>query len=92
MSITLVERFFLVHNLKRMIRMSEGFELSFKNKQVRMAFIIMVPTFVAVIFLALMTEIPMIYIEFLPILSWAVFFIWRYLYKKKQRKQESLYH
>lgn len=53
--------------------MGDRFELSFKNKVVRMLFFIMVPTIVAVILLPLITEIPTIYMTFLPLVSWSVF-------------------
>lgn len=70
--------------------MGDRFELSFKNKVVRMLFFIMVPTIVAVILLSLITEIPTIYMTFLPLVSWSSFFIWLYFYKRKQKKTESV--
>lgn len=70
--------------------MGDSFELSFKNKVVRMLFFIMVPTIVAVILLPLITEIPTIYMTFLPLVSWSIFFIWLYFYKRKQKKTETV--
>lgn len=70
--------------------MSDRIELSFKNKVVRMAFIIMVPTIIAVILLLLATEIPAAYVTSLPLVSWTIFFVWLYFYKRKQKKIDSL--
>ena len=65
--------------------MSDRFELSFKNKEVRMWLIIMVPAVIAEIFIMQFTKIPGLF----PIISWTIFFIWRYFYKRKQKKVYS---
>lgn len=79
------------HLTKKGVRfMSERFELSLKNKIVRMVLIIMVPTLIAAILLLLITEIPTVYITALPLVSWMIFFIWLYFYKRKQKKIESV--
>ena len=66
--------------------MSDRFELSFKNKVVRMWLIIMVPTVIVEIFIVLFTELRGIF----PLISWTFFFIWLYFYKRKQKKEHSV--
>lgn len=66
--------------------MSDRFELSFKNKVVRMWLIIMVPTVIIEIFIMLFTEFP----GLLSIISWTIFWIWLYFYKRKQKKGHSI--
>ncbi len=71
--------------------MNNRFELSFKNKEVRVWVAIMIPTLIAEIAFILLTETPNSYINvFFPLVSWAIFFIWRYFYKKKQKKLQSI--
>ncbi|REB07355.1 hypothetical protein DVB69_11010 [Sporosarcina sp. BI001-red] len=71
--------------------MNNRFELSFKNKEVRVWLAIMIPTALGEIAVILLSETPNSYINaLLPLLSWTVFFIWRYFYKRKQKKLESL--
>ncbi|AMQ05277.1 hypothetical protein MKY15_12125 [Sporosarcina sp. FSL K6-1540] len=65
--------------------MSDRFELSFKNKVVRMWLIIMVPAVIAEILIMQFTAIPV-----LPSISWTIFFIWLYFYKRKQKKEHSI--
>lgn len=71
--------------------MNNRFELSFKNKEVRVWVAIMIPTLITEIAFILLTETPNSYINvFFPLVSWAIFFIWRYFYKKKQKKLQSI--
>lgn len=71
--------------------MNDRFELSFKNKEVRVWMAIMVPTVIAEILLILFSETPNGYITgCLPLISWTLFYIWRYFYKKKQKKVQSV--
>ncbi len=71
--------------------MGDRFELSFKNKEVRVWLIIMVPTVIAKVLLILYSETPTGYITgLLPLISWTIFLIWRYFYKKKQKKIRSV--
>lgn len=65
--------------------MSDRFELSFKNKVVRMWLIIMVPAVIAEILIMQFTVIPVF-----PSISWTIFFIWLYFYKRKQKKEHSI--
>ncbi|WP_399631003.1 hypothetical protein [Sporosarcina sp. SG10008] len=65
--------------------MSDRFELSFKNKVVRMWLIIMVPAVIAEILIMQFTVIPVF-----PSISWTIFFIWLYFYKRKQKKEHSV--
>ena len=65
--------------------MSDRFELSFKNKVVRMWLIIMVPTLVAEILIMQFTKIPVF-----TSISGAIFFIWLYFHKRKQKKEHSV--
>lgn len=71
--------------------MGERFELSFKNKEVRVWLVIMVPTVIAEVLLILFSETPTSYVtSLLTLISWTIFFIWRYFYKKKQKKVQSV--
>lgn len=65
--------------------MSDGFELSLKNKVVRMCLWIMIPATIIGISLILLTELPSIIPSLIPTVAWAIFFIWLYFYKRKQR-------
>ena len=65
--------------------MSDRFELSLKNKVVRMWLIIMVPTLIAEILILQFTEIPVF-----TLIPWVIFFIWLYFYKRKQKKEHSI--
>ncbi|XKI11035.1 Permease [Sporosarcina sp. ANT_H38] len=66
--------------------MSDRFELSFKNKVVRMWLIIMVPTVIAEILLMQFNELTFL----LSVISWTIFLIWHYFYKRKQKKEHSV--
>ncbi|CAM3191910.1 hypothetical protein FITA111629_09145 [Filibacter tadaridae] len=71
--------------------MSDRFELSLKNKEVRVWLIIMVPTVIAQILIVQFTENPAGYITGLfPLISWTIFFIWRYFYKRKKKRIQSV--
>ncbi len=71
--------------------MNDRFDLSFRNKEVRVWLVIMVPTVIAEVLLILFSETPTSYVtSLLPLISWTIFFIWRYFYKKKQKKVQSV--
>ena len=72
-----------------MSSMNDRFDLSFKNKEVRVWLGIMVPFMAAAILLRLLTEIHMLYSNAIALAAWTVFFIWRFSYRKKQRKASS---
>lgn len=65
--------------------MSDRFELSLKNKVVRMWLIIMVPTLIAEILIMQFTGI-----RVFTLIPWVIFFIWLYFYKRKQKKEHSI--
>ena len=66
--------------------MNERFELSFKNKIVKMWFILMVPTAIVQLFLILFTDVAEIIPVALPVVPLLLFFIWLYFYKRNQKK------
>ncbi len=66
--------------------MNERFELSFKNKIVKMWFILMIPTAIVQLFLILFTDVAEIIPVVLPIVPLLLFFIWLYFYKRDQKK------
>lgn len=62
--------------------MTDRFELSLKNKVVRMWLIIMVP--------ALIVEIVMIQFTNIPVFTaipWGIFFVWLYFHKRKEKRE-----
>jgi len=66
--------------------MNDRFELSFKNKVVRMWLIFMVPTTAVEIFLTLFTKFPRVITSGISAISLIIFFIWHYFYKRKQKQ------
>lgn len=70
--------------------MNERFELSFKNKVVRMWFILIGPTVVIQISLTLFTELPQIIPAAIPIVPLTIFFVWYYFYKREQKKKQTV--
>lgn len=72
--------------------MSDRFELSFKNKEVRMWLVIMVSAMIAGALIILFTKIRYRYniaVSF-PLMGWINFYLWRYLYRRKQKKESSI--
>ena len=68
--------------------MSERFELSFKNKEVRMWCYLMVPTFIIGSIIIFYGEQKYQYIRLLVlVIIWTVFYLWRYFYRKKMKKE-----
>lgn len=65
--------------------MSNRFELSLKNKVVRMWLIIMIPALIVEILLIQFTRIPVI-----TAIPWVIFFIWLYFYKRKQKRENTV--
>lgn len=66
--------------------MSKRFELSFKNKILKMILLIVVSTLFVQICLRLFTDLPRIIPAVIPLISLLVFFIWLYFYKQKKKK------
>ncbi|GGA24417.1 hypothetical protein [Psychrobacillus lasiicapitis] len=66
--------------------MSERFDLSFKNKEVRVWFYLAIPTFIIVSIIIFYTEQNY---QFIPILVfWMIFYIWRFFHRRKQKKEQ----
>ncbi|MEI4770961.1 hypothetical protein WAX74_15165 [Psychrobacillus sp. FJAT-51614] len=68
--------------------MSERFELNFKNKEVRIWFYLVIPTFIVGSIFILYGEqkyqsIPML----LLVIACTIFYTWRFYYRKKQKKE-----
>lgn len=70
-------------------RMSDRFELSFKNKVVRLWLILMVPTVIVQIYLIQFTEYPRVISGGIPAISLMIFFSWLYFLKRKQKEGQS---
>lgn len=67
--------------------MIDRYELSFKNKEVRMWFYLAAPAFIiGSIFLwePKYPYIPLLVLE----ITWTIFYIWHFFYRKKQKKEE----
>lgn len=70
--------------------MSERLELSFKNKEVRIWFVMMMPAVIVGALIMFFVGIRYQYVAVLLILmAWVLFYIWRYFYMKKQREESS---
>ncbi|GEN84993.1 hypothetical protein SLU01_33050 [Sporosarcina luteola] len=69
--------------------MSDRFELSFKNKVIKMWLVFMVPTVIVQILLLLFTEYPREILAGIPSIPTTLFFIWLYFHKRKQKKKEN---
>jgi len=67
--------------------MSERFELSFKNKEVRVWFYLAVPTLIIGIIIIYYGEQNYQYIPLL--VFWTIFYIWRFFYRRKRKKEEK---
>ncbi|TQR14771.1 hypothetical protein [Psychrobacillus vulpis] len=71
--------------------MSERFELSFKNKEVRMWFYWAVPMFIIGSIIIFYGEQK--YQRYVPLLmiviTWTIFYLWRFFYRRKQKKEEK---
>lgn len=70
--------------------MSDGFDLSLKNRVVRIWLWLIVPAVIVSVFLALFTDVPDIISGTLPAIAWTVFFIWFYFYKRSQQKEKNI--
>lgn len=69
--------------------MSERFELSFKNKEVRIWLYLMLPTFIIGSIFIFWGEQKYQYIRLLLlVIAWTIFFSWRFFYRKKQKKKQ----
>jgi len=61
----------------------DGFDLSFRNLEVRIWTAIMLPSFIIASLLLFLTDIPSWYAtSVIPFVSWTSFFIWRFFYKR----------
>ncbi|HJF31347.1 MAG TPA: hypothetical protein K8V56_06150 [Sporosarcina psychrophila] len=71
--------------------MSDRFELNFKNKEVRIWLVIMIPAMIAGVLIMLFAETKQQYItSSFPVIAWMIFYIWRYFYRRKQKKESSV--
>lgn len=68
--------------------MSERFELSFKNKEVRMWCYLAIPTLIIGIIIIYCGEQKYQYIPLF--VFWTIFYIWRFFYRRKQRKEGEI--
>ncbi|QFG00016.1 hypothetical protein PB01_14930 [Psychrobacillus glaciei] len=68
--------------------MSERFELSFKNKEVRMWFYLAVPAFIigSILIFYGGQNYPYIPLSVL-VITYTIFYIWRFFYRRKQKKE-----
>lgn len=67
--------------------MEERFELSFKNKEVRMWCYIMIPTvLISIIFTITMNSPISPILHFTPTIGWILYGIWRYFFKKSRKR------
>ena len=71
--------------------MSERFELSFKNKEVRMWFyIVVVPIFTIGSLFLFIGGITFNYVAWvLLVIAWITFYTWRFLYRRKQKNKNN---
>ena len=68
--------------------MSERFELSFKNKEVRMWFYLAVPAFLIESIFIFYGEQKYQYIPLLVlVITWTIFYIWRFFTVRNRRKK-----
>ena len=67
----------------------EGFELSFKNKVVRVYFWIIVPAAILNIFLILFTNVPSIITSLFSVVTLVCFFVWLIIYLRKQKNKQN---
>lgn len=67
--------------------MSERFDLSFKNKEVRVYLYLAIPTFILVSILIFYSEKNY---QFIPLLVfWTIFYIWRLFHRRIQTKERK---
>lgn len=68
--------------------MSDRFDLSFKNKEVRMYFYLVVPTLIIGIIILLFYDEKYPYAPFsLLVAFWTIFYTWRFFYRRKKKKE-----
>lgn len=67
--------------------MSSRFEMSFKNKVVRMWLILMVPSVVVQLSLTLFTEVPSIIPAAIPAVPMTLFFVWLFFYNRSEGRE-----
>lgn len=66
--------------------MADRVEMSFKNKEVKMWFVIMIPFFLIASFFLFEGNPANRSLPFLLLLlAWAIYYSWRYRYRKKQK-------
>ncbi|RAZ77656.1 hypothetical protein DP120_09235 [Planococcus halotolerans] len=67
--------------------MAERVDMSFRNKEVKMWFIIMVPIFIIGSIAMLTNEPASRYLPFLILMAgFATYYIWRYRYRRRKKK------
>ncbi len=70
--------------------MAERVDMSFKNKEVKMWFLIMVPVFVIGSITMLTEEPASRYLPFLILIAgWIIYYTWRFQYRKKKKEMNN---
>lgn len=68
--------------------MNERFDLSFKNKEVRMWLYLMTPTIIIGSIIIFLGKQEHQYIQLLVlVIALAIFYVWRYFHRRKQKKE-----
>lgn len=71
-------------------QMSDRFELSFRNKEVRIWLAIMIPATIAAVVMIIFTETTTLYSTAILTVAWLIFLGWRYFYRRRQRRETSI--
>lgn len=71
--------------------MSQRIELSFKNKEIRMWFyIVVVPVFLIGSIIMFIGGVTYNYVAWvLLVIAWIIFYTWRFLYRRKQKNENN---
>lgn len=69
--------------------MNDRFDLSFKNKEVRVWIYINVPFITALVILLLFTEIEPVITGLFPAMAGIMYYLWRFFYRRKQKKMTA---
>ncbi|MBB4825604.1 uncharacterized membrane protein YjjB (DUF3815 family) [Sporosarcina luteola] len=71
--------------------MDDRFDLSFKNKEVRMAIYILAPFFIIGFTLLIIVEnkyFPLV--QLIPLVAWTIYYLWRFSYRRKKKKESAV--
>jgi len=67
--------------------LSNRFELSFKNIEVRIWIVIMVPFFIVGALFIIFAEFKYQSLGIVfPLIAWIIFYVWRFFYRRKQKE------